>query len=266
MCVPISGWIAFTIGNRFGRPRAWAAASGLLAATLFLTPAWGWTIYRVIDARTIDLRDDNTRIHYRGYVDENGRFAFVMASRELPREPGMPRVKFPTHAVVIDLETGEWRSEGPGSWFHTNSAHRREMGGATVPVSGVYLARNEEENGLWYDAQRAEPLPKAAYPPDPPALPGDLREGIEHEYRFWGAAGRGFCAWRKTGEREFAYYDPFRERYYLEGELFPEEEPPHRWRVKVRRGKWLVLALSPHRESYALEPGSGHRSAIPGLA
>ena len=262
---PISGGVAFTVGNRFGRSRTWAAACGLLMAALFLTPAWGWTGVRVLDALRVDPTEEGTRMLC-GLVDVEGRYAYVTAQRELPRRPGEPRRELPTHALVIDLHTGEWHSEGTGSWWRVDRGWNAIGAFGGEPVAHVFLMRyGDSGEGEWYDAVLAREQPEAPTPSVLASLPSDVHRGIANDGDHWYRAGLGFGVRGRDGGGWDAYYDPFRDRLFKELDVFPGGGAPPFWRLAIRPGRWLFLDPRSRMDSYAVDPETGERSPVPGL-
>jgi hypothetical protein len=121
-------WLSFR-GRRLGG--AWGSAGrGLLVTLLLFTPAWGYVGQKVSDWRYFDPRDPQCELAW-GYVGVGGRFAFLNG-----------RCGGPAHAILIDLQTGEWRRVGaPRDQF--DSVEARRLHGFLSPVNVV--AHVEEE-------------------------------------------------------------------------------------------------------------------------
>ncbi|MFI5401465.1 MAG: hypothetical protein ACHQ1G_00800 [Planctomycetota bacterium] len=141
-------WLSWR-GRRFGG--AWGSAwRGLLVTLLLFTPAWGYVADKASDWRYFDPRDPICRLH-RGWVGVGGRYAFLNG-----RAPGSR----PNHAILVDLQTGEWRKVGaPGDYFSVK-AYRPE---ATQPVVAHVVDASDvstrEQRRVWedyYDGATAE--------------------------------------------------------------------------------------------------------------
>lgn len=90
-------WASFR-GRRFGG--AWGSAwRGLIVTLILFTPAWGYVGKRVSDWRYFDLRDPACEVNWA--FQGAGRYAFLNAS-----------CRGPSRAVILDLETGAWRTVG----------------------------------------------------------------------------------------------------------------------------------------------------------
>ena len=258
IAAPVAGWFAFTAGNRYGGGRARAAARSLLVAAIVLAPAWAWTGWRFAEMQVVHPWPEHACV-LSGWVDDGGRYAYVTVALEgiLPwHEEGY-------HAVVIDLETGAWRSEGTGAWQPTDRGWSALPWNLPLPLSEVWLAPEDHESeGGWYDARTAQPLVAAPSPAVLAALPELVRKGIGTKGERWRGAGLGFYRDRKADD---AYYDPFRERLFLEGNLFPDAEPPSHLSVAVRPGDWLVLRGLADGGRYLLDPDTGVRRPVPAL-
>jgi hypothetical protein len=97
-------WLSFR-GRRFGG--AWGSAwRGLLVTLVLFAPAWGYVGQKVSDWRHFDLSDPAFRID-EAFLGAGERYAFLNA-----------RCGGPSHAVILDLTSGEWRRVGaPGDHF-----------------------------------------------------------------------------------------------------------------------------------------------------
>lgn len=133
-------WLSFR-GRRFGG--AWGSAwRGLLVTLALFTPAWGYVADKASDWRYFDPRDRICKMHS-GWVGAGGRYAFLNG-----RAPG-PR---PNHAILVDLQTGEWRKVGaPGDYFSV-SAYAPE---ATQPVVAHVVDASDvstrQQRKVWED-------------------------------------------------------------------------------------------------------------------
>lgn len=96
-------WLSFR-GRRFGG--AWGSAwRGLLVTLVLFTPAWGYVAEKASDWRHFDPRDRICLCD--GSIGTGGRYAFLNAAAiDSSGRHG------PNHAILVDLETGEWRRVG----------------------------------------------------------------------------------------------------------------------------------------------------------
>jgi hypothetical protein len=117
-------WLSFR-GRRFGG--AWGSAwRGLLVTLVLFTPAWGYVADRASDWRRFDPNDAQCRLWW-GYVGTGGRYVFLNAF-----------CGGPSHAILVDLQTGDWRAVGaPRDLFEVD---------AMVPVAPQPVVWHQEES------------------------------------------------------------------------------------------------------------------------
>lgn len=134
-------WLSFVRGRRFGG--AWGSAwRGLLATVLLFTPAWGYVVHEAGEWRHFDPADPRCRFGT-AFLGEGGRHVFANA-----------RCGGPNHAVIVDVETGEWRTVGaPRDHFWP------VRGAASYPVVALIEEAMRDDRGVWqhyYDGATAE--------------------------------------------------------------------------------------------------------------
>ena len=232
---PLVAWVSYTRGLRFGRGSSQAAGRGLGVAALVFLPSWGWTGQRIHQLDTIDPSADDFRIS--GADIGNGeRIAFVTAMRGF--EKGAWRSPYgPFHALIIDLETGEWRSEGKGSWAR-HERHDRSSSAWNVPGKDHLWLWGEEEDRC-YDTATGLPGPAPEGAGADGYLPSAATLGLDDAWCVIGKAGTGYRTLRveSTRARTRGYFDPHREGHFLAHELDLDSAET----VYVRPGRWLVL-------------------------
>ena len=252
---PLSAWVSFTRGLRFGRAPRQAAKGGLAVAVLFMIPAWVWTGDRIHQLRSIDPYADDFCM-YRAVVGEGERYAFVTAARNLGDHP-LP------HAMVVDLATGEWWDEGVGSWWPCDEPESRSSRRHRTEARLVW--RWHESDSVCYDARTALPV-------DPPpdawrhgALPRIEELGIEDHVERIERAGFGFHVKTRepTGELRDHAIDPERGirttfddlSAHLEESIDDTLVRPGMWLCRLSRGgAWQVIdpVTGEHRAMHPL--------------
>jgi len=251
IAAPFVAWVSFTSGFRFGRGVAQAALRGFGVAVLFLLPGWCLTGARIHHALAVHpLAEDFGFL--RCYVDSGGRFAYA--------NTGEGKMDI-LHPLVIDLETGEWSSEGIGVWYPD-----RDRSGLALdshePLSHVWLFDYDGEPGACFDARTAREVDPRTVPEEEESdLPSAEQLGLDPDSGHWRRAGLGYWAVFENG----GFYDPFRSTLFRESELFPGEDLPC---VKVRPGRWLLWDWnhggSGNRWSL-LDPETGERAPAPAM-
>jgi hypothetical protein len=255
---PVTAWVSFTHGLRFGRSSRQAAWRGIAVAVLFVSPAWAWTGQRIHDAWSIDPMDRDFCI-LDCVVGEGQDFAFVTGYREdYASLDGGPLF----HALVVDLATGDWRSEGEGRWMSReerssgNYLHSIESGADDVWFWGESSQRR-------FDPRTGESLSTSSVPgaDGSPRIADELGLGPDWHVTSW--AGFGYRMWRKgdSGSGERGFHDPLRSANFSISELFPGREPGY---VLVRSGRWLYLDR-PSGTWHLLDPETGEREPARGL-
>jgi len=250
LAAPVVAWVSFTSGFRFGRGTAQASLRGFGVAVLFLLPGWCVTGVQVHRALTIyPLQEDFEIVSCE--LGSEGRFAYATTSRGS---------KFIPHALVVDLETGGWRSEGFGIWYPSRERYGLSLE-SHESLLHVWLfdLDNDEEAGTCFDARSAKEVDPRTVPEIEWDLPGAKELGLDPERGHWRRAGLGYQAVFENG----GYYDPFRSTLFRESELFPEKEPRS---VKVRPGRWLLYDHDRSGIVWTLfDPETGDRAPAPAM-
>ena len=257
---PVTAWASFTIGLRFGRSSRQALGVGILIASLSVSPSWAWTAARIHDLRTVDPLAEDFRIG-NCIVAEGERYAFLTAYR------GDGFVVYPSHRLVVDLRSGDWRDDGLGAWYacreirHDNLWFDNRVG--TSQVWGCEAGRNVElycRDALTGGSEEVEPGRADDCGID---LPSNMAAHDDlHPRR---KRGLGYLVHvRQKGRPEVVgIYDPFRQK------LYPVEEgDPGSARsdvdIFVRPGLWIVG--NHWEEGYELmDPETGRRSPWVGM-
>ena len=253
LAAPVVGWWSFVRGRRFGRGIGASAWRGLLALTLLFVPAYGRTAVDLHDLFHLDPRDGDFTMEA-GWLGEGSRYAFVNVAAHGA-----------THAVVIDLQTGEWRRDGDIGDHFSHPAWRRvpHASRAKTPLPLVMRIVESQHGPMGYwcaylDGATAEPV-KSGW--------SDMRlEEIEprlqamapappREFRARGPAGLGRYGHGPAGS--VGVHDPFRGRAYFD---LPSKQAHY---VSVRPGLWLVRGRDDPR--YLLfDPDTKTTSAVRG--
>jgi hypothetical protein len=264
VAAPFVAWVSFVRGMRFGRGSRQAAWRGLAVALLFVSPAFGSTAHRYYLYCTIDPTSEDFRI-VSCLVSEGGEYAYVRARR------GEDRFEYtPGHALVVDLATGEWRSEGIGYW--TSCMQRAHNFGARAGgrVSHVWFSTwftpIKEEERRYFDARTSLP----ATPPPGPAdccgfsIPEEVVP-LDEISKVDGIVGLGLRVVIKGegDELPVGIYDPFRKRLFF-AEDVPEGVDFDGFHTFVRPGHWICRDRDD--DSLALvDPETGERSPVLGF-
>src|SRR6185503_11070014 len=116
IAAPIVAGLSFIRGYRRGGGPLRAAVLGLAATFIFFLPAWGRAAWRVGEFCRIDPTDASFHVETNGFfVGQGGRFAFLTARHWL-REGSGARIGYSefgsAHALVVDLESGNWHEVG----------------------------------------------------------------------------------------------------------------------------------------------------------
>jgi len=224
--------LSFVRGYRFGRGIGAASWRGLALTLVLFVPVYAYTGYRVHEWSALDIGDDTFTIRD-GYVDVNGRYAYLNTTVLVRGSPG------PTHALVVDLRDGSWERRGePGDMFLSGHAARGkparvvDLLDRAVSAGSDYHPANKKGD-YWVhflDATTGEKIKSGwSHMPWPEVKAKLGGQWIPPAgWRWVHPCGNGYSLW-KDGER--AIYDLEREKLYSWPKL-PS--------VLVRRGRWLV--------------------------
>jgi hypothetical protein len=227
-------WLSFVRGYRFGRGPASAAWRGLLASLVLAVPVWAHAHQRVQEWTTVDPCGDRLVIEY-GFVGEGGRYAFVNARTTLSRS----EIPGPWHALVIDLETGEWRQAGRPDETFVHPLHWGRSPRHLAPVPYVRLpdSASREKDAWWihyFDGATGEVF-KSGWSnmrlPEVAERAAGLRPDVPEGARVLGPCGLGYAV---SVDGKLKLHDPFRKRTYDPGDL------PGFVNLTVRPGRWLA--------------------------
>ena len=269
VAAPLAAWVSYVHGYRYGRSQGRAAAGGLVVAVLLLLPAWGWTQARVWYPATIDPLADDFVIQH-GLVGKSGRFAFVNTQRYLSDHSRRKQDQLPQHALVVDLATGTWRSEGLGEWGTAAAGSTRGCWStwglpfawlSSIDPSSPVVAFNSASG-----QRHRGPLPLRTCPIGP--SPAEL--GFTDERIRLRGAGLGHAVHEKPARPNqrlvrTGYYDPFRAKLYPAAEGTGDDSPRAWRKVLIRPGRWLVEGDRPGTWDL-LDPDSEERTPVVGLA
>jgi hypothetical protein len=251
----LAGWATFVVGRRReGTPRR-STMVGIGVAALVMLPSWAWTGWRWYAATNLRPGSSEFTI-LNAVLGADGRFAFLTASQADGKDEAW-RLPQTRHALIIDLESGEWRDAGgPGTSFYPEfaSQEQRRIAGHG-PYETVRLHREDQQSAdSFFEGRTAEPLP------GPP-----LRLHASEASRPWGESGMnalvpcglGLLLSEVENGRvsEGGWWDPSRKRVYRKDELF---ESSRSVEVLVRPGPWVIRERrdSPWR---SLDPDTGER-------
>ena len=254
---PMSAWYSFTRGLRFGRSPRRAACRGILFAVLFVSPAWALAGHRIYQFRTIDPTASDFRVWSDCIVGPNARFAFVTGYRE-----GV----LSSHVLIVDLTTGEWRSEGTGYWSSCPVAsHHFRIRREGIDEEHAWIIRPGGGDPVMYDTRSA--LPEVDGPPSAFSCAASLPAGIiDHgDLRNLRRRGLGFeVDLRRRGEKEIVrLYDPFRRKAFSL-DCLPEDIERYSHSTMIRPGRWLYWDWN--RDGFLLvDPETGDYSEARGL-
>ena len=225
---PFAAWASFARGYRFGRTSRQAAWRSIVVGILFVSPAWAWTGQRIHQIWTIDPGASDFRIRH-CVIGKEQRHAFISAYREAG--PACP-----SHAMVVDLETGEWRSEGTGEWMLLELPASRDL--MFPGPSEVWVGEGASQR--CFEAITGKPLPASSDPGFDSGLPTASELGLVDGWEVRGWAGLGYQTLRRSDSEawEFGFYDPFREEHVLRSEIAHGSHLPS-WGMNVRPGRWV---------------------------
>jgi hypothetical protein len=248
-------WLSFVRGYRFGRGPGSAALRGLLASLVLAVPAWAHAHQRVQEWTTVVPGSDRLHIEF-GWVGEGGRFAFVNARTMLSR----PVISGPWHALVIDLETGEWRQAGrPDETFTDPLRWGRSWDLGPVPYVRLPDHASREEDAWWiryFDGATGEVF-KSGWSnmrlPEVEERAIGLRPDVPEGARLLGPCGLGFAV--SLGGK-LKLHDPYRGKTYDPGNFAAFRN------LTVRPGRWLARR---ERRWGLLDPESKDWKPLPDL-
>lgn len=249
---PVVGWWSFAGGRRFAGGIGASAWRGLLALALLFVPAYARTAVDVYDLFHLDPRDRDFAMEA-GWLGEGGRHAFVNVTAHGA-----------THAVVVDLTTGEWRRDGDigDSFSHPAWTRLPRASRAKTPLPLVMRIVHSQHGPLgnwctYLDGKTAQPKKSGWTGMRLEEVESRLHElaPIPPDFRPRGAAGLGLYGQGRAGRE--GVYDPFRGRAYFG--LRTRE----RHDICVRPGRWIVRGRDDPR--YLLyDPDTNMTSAVRG--
>jgi hypothetical protein len=226
---PVVGWWSFAGGRRFGRGIGASAWRGLLALALLFAPAYGHTAVGLHDLFHLDPRDRDFAMEA-GWLGEGGRYAFVNVTAHGAN-----------HAIVIDLNTGEWRRDGDvGDYFsHPAPARLAHASRARTPLPLVRRTVRAQHGpmGDWctyLDGATAKPVKSGWSAMRLDEIEPHLQKlaPVPQDFRPRGAAGLGLYGQAPRGSERI--HDPFR------GRTYPYSRHQERYHIRVRPGLWIV--------------------------
>jgi len=280
--------LSFARFRRFGRGPLAAAWRGALLTLLAAVPLYADVGLRVHRWQTLDVEAGTLRLSPIAYVGPGGRLAFLNASNLV--DGGYN----PTHAIVVDLETGAYR-EGAALYddFVPHWWIEPVFGWAPittpvdlVPLNEVFTQRRGDLWLRWLDGRTGETVDSGWRS----MLSAGLREQVDAARRAsttvrlpdgrraWFAFGKvrwttrdgevreadpGFAVqraepcgagYRLKGEKLSARFDLREERFLDEGERDPLP-------VDLPDGRFLRLEEG---RLFAVDPRTGEREQLPG--